>query len=165
MEELNPAEQLHEKIISQLEDYKIDYKKVEHEPTPTCEMSARARGEEIKIGGKTLLLKDKKDFRLFVLSAALSFDSQKARKILGSQKLRFATKEELKELVGVESGALPPFGRPLLPFDLFIDKSVLDNEKIAFNAGLLTCSFIMNAQDWFKTVKDNATIENFSTEV
>lgn len=138
------------------------YSSLTHEPTPTCEESAIARAEDIKIGGKTLLLKDKSDFRLFVLSAAKAFDSQKARKLLGSSKLRFASKDELKELVGVESGALPPFGRPLIPFDLYIDPSILDNEKIAFNAGLLTCSFIMNTQDWFNTIKAEAKIDCFT---
>lgn len=84
------------------------------------------------------------------MSAALTFDSRKARQILGSQKLRFATKEELRELTSAVSGALPPFGRPVQDFDLYIDKSLLENEVIAFNAGLLTCSFIMNTQDWYQ---------------
>ena len=38
----------------------------------------------------------------------------KIRKILKSQRLRFATKEELLDLAGVVKGALPPFGRDLI---------------------------------------------------
>lgn len=130
----------------------ITYRECDHEPTITSEQSAEARGEDIKIGGKTLLMKDKADFRLFVLSAAKQADSQKMRKILGSQKLRFATPDELLELAGVTKGALPPFGRPILPYDLYVDESIMENEKIAFNAGVLTKSIIMSVNDWRKII-------------
>ena len=140
------------------------YTEIEHAASLTCAESAKARGKDQKIGGKTLLLKDKNDFRLFTMSAALEFDSKKARHLLKSQKLRFATKEELMELTGAVSGALPPFGRPLQDLDLYIDESVLDNEEMAFNAGLLTCSFIMNTKVWFELVAPNATVASFTKD-
>ena len=140
------------------------FEEVEHGETLTCEDSAAARGKDKRIGGKTLLLKDKSGFRLFTMSAALEFDSQKARRILSSQKLRFATQEELKDLTGAVSGALPPFGRPVQDLDLYVDQSVLDNEEIAFNAGLLTCSFIMNTKEWFELVGPHATLSSFTKE-
>ncbi len=142
---------LTEKIRSLLEDNRIDYEERLHASVRTCEESARARGEEKKIGGKTLMLKDKKGmYHLFVLSAALNADSNKIRKILKSQKLRFATDDELKEIAGVEKGALPPFGRDILPFDLYVDESILENDRIAFNPGVTTLSFIMDVTDWLR---------------
>jgi hypothetical protein len=51
-----------------------DFREVQHAPTHTSEESARARGEELRIGGKALLLKTGDQFRLFVLSAARRFD-------------------------------------------------------------------------------------------
>lgn len=151
---------LHLSLRNYLKD--VQFEEIEHAPSMTCEESARARGKKQRIGGKTLLLKDKKGFRLFTMSAALEFDSQKARKLLGSQKLRFATSEELMSLCGALSGALPPFGRPLQDLDLYIDSSVLDNEEIAFNAGLLTCSFIMNTKIWFELVAPHAKVASFT---
>ena len=62
---------LTEKIFNILKERNIDYKYIEHAPTVTCEESAAARGEDIGIGGKTLLFKDKRDFRIFVISARL----------------------------------------------------------------------------------------------
>ena len=111
-----------ERIRHILESNQIDFKEIDHLETRTCEESAEARGEELKYGGKTILFKDKSDYRLFVISAALQIDNNKVRKILGSQKLRFATHEELMNLAGVESGALPPFGRDILPYDLYLDE-------------------------------------------
>lgn len=138
----------------------VTFEEIDHLPSKTCQQSAKARGRDIKIGGKTILFKDKKDYRLFVISAALQVDSNKVRKILKSQRLRFATAQELKELAGVEKGALPPFGRDILPYDLYVDKSITENQEIAFNAGLLTKSFILKVKDYLKLT--NPTICSFA---
>lgn len=145
---------LTEKIRSFLQQNRIEYEERSHMPVRTCDESATARGEEKKIGGKTLMLKDKHGaYHLFVLSAALEADSNKIRSILKSQKLRFATDRELKELGGVEKGALPPFGRDILPFDLYVDQSILENDRIAFNPGVNTLSFIMDVADWLRIAR------------
>jgi Ala-tRNA(Pro) deacylase len=121
---------------------------VHHEPTLTSEDSARARGEELRIGGKALLLKVNDEFRLFVLSAARQLDSAAIKQRFGAKKTRFASADELMELTGLVPGSVPPFGKPLLPFELYIDDSILENEKIAFNAGSLTDSVIMTVSDY-----------------
>ncbi|MBT3584652.1 MAG: hypothetical protein HN509_07080 [Halobacteriovoraceae bacterium] len=150
---MQQEKELTAKIRALLKAKKVAFKEVSHAPATTCEESAKARGEEVRIGGKTLLFKDKRDFRLFVISAAKQVDSNKVRKILGSQKLRFATTEELAELCSVEKGALPPFGRDILPFDLYLDQSITENQKIAFNAGDLHLSFIMEVSDYLNLVE------------
>ena len=132
---------------------KIDFQEIDHEPATTCEQSARVRGCDQKIGGKSILFKDKSDYRIFVMSAALQIDSKKVRKILKSGWLRFATNEELWEKAGVEKGALPPFGRGILPIDLYLDKSILKNEEIAFNAGTHTELIQMAYKDFEQLVK------------
>lgn len=125
-----------------------------HDRALTCEQSAMARGLDQKFGGKTLLFKDKNDFRLFVISASQQVDSAKVRSLLKSQKLRFATNHELGELCGVEKGALVPFGGGVIyPYDLYLDESILANELIAFNSGILTESIIMRTEDYLRLVK------------
>ncbi|MEZ6119409.1 MAG: hypothetical protein R3C28_22970 [Pirellulaceae bacterium] len=47
-------------------------------------------------------------------------------------------------------GSVPPFGHPILPFDLYVDEAILANQKIAFNAGLLTESFVMAMEDYLR---------------
>ena len=131
----------------------IAFREVRHEPTHTSEESARARGEELKVGGKALVLKVDETFRLFVLSAARQLDSAAIRHYFGAKRQRFATPEELHEITGLTPGAVPPFGRPVLPFDLFVDDSILENERIAFNAGLLTTSIIMSVKDYVGVTK------------
>src|SRR5579863_3722223 len=98
----------------------IEFREVHHEPTFTSEQSARARGEDLRNGGKALLLKGEDDkYRLFVLPADRKLDSAAIRKRLGFKRLRFANADELKELTGLVPGSVPPFGPPILPFDLY----------------------------------------------
>jgi len=132
------------------------YRTVRHGPTLTSEESARARGEDVRIGGKALLIKTDADFRLFVLSAALRLDSGALKKQLGVKSVRFATAEELRELTGLVPGSVPPFGKPILPFELFLDESILANEKIAFNAGSLTDSIVMAVADYRRVANPRA---------
>lgn len=126
----------------------IAYRHLHHEPTRTSEESARVRGKDIRVGGKALLIKIDTVFHLFVLSASLKFEASAARRRFGAKKVRFATSDELLEMTGLVPGSVPPFGRPILPFDLFVDESILANEKIAFNAGSLTESIIISVQDY-----------------
>jgi prolyl-tRNA editing enzyme YbaK/EbsC (Cys-tRNA(Pro) deacylase) len=138
----------------------ITFREVRHEPTRTSEDSARARGEDLRVGGKAIVLKVDKTFRVFVLSAACKLDSAAIKKHFNARKLRFATADELDGTTGLPPGAVPPFGHPILPFDLFVDESVLQNEVIAFNAGSLTTSIIMLTGDYLAIA--NPTIFAFS---
>jgi Ala-tRNA(Pro) deacylase len=127
----------------------VKFKEVSHAPTHTSEESARVRGESLSAGAKALLLKTDDVFRLFVLPADRQLDAKKVKQQLAVRSVRFATKEELLELTGLVPGAVPPFGRPVLPFELYGDASIGSVEdKVAFNAGALTTSIVMKASDW-----------------
>jgi len=137
------------RIRKLLSEANIGYREAHHEPTRTSEESAAARGEPLGVGAKALLLRTDEVFRLFVLPADRKLDSNAVRRHLGVRKTRFATLEELDELVGLVPGAVPPFGEPVLPFELYADEAVgMEYGKVAFNAGSLTDSIIMSASDW-----------------
>src|SRR5580692_1608866 len=124
------------KIRSWLSAEGVSFREVHHEPTRTSEDSARARGEELRVGGKALLIKVDDVYRLFVLSADRKLDSAAIKRHFSARKTRFATPEELMELTGLVPGSVPPFGRPLLPFELFADSSIGTRyDRVAFNAG------------------------------
>jgi Ala-tRNA(Pro) deacylase len=126
----------------------IRFRAVHHEPTRTSEDSARARGEDLRVGGKALLIKVDDIYRLFVLSADRKLDSAAVKRHFSARKTRFATAEELMELTGLVPGSVPPFGPPVMPFPLHVDPSVFANERIAFNAGSLTDSIVMSTSDY-----------------
>ena len=144
---------IHEAIRTLLDQHGIPYRSLHHEPTHTSEESARARGESVRIGGKALLIMTGDVFRLFVISAALKLDNAAVRHHFGTRRARFATPEELMNLTGLVPGSVPPFGRPILPFDLFLDESIPANDRIAFNAGTLTDSIIMPVSDYLRVAQ------------
>ena len=131
----------------------VAYRTVHHEPTYTAEDSAQARGEDVRIGGKALVVKVGEDFRLFVVSAARKLNSIAIKEHFDVKKIRFATPEELLQLTELVPGSVPPFGKPLLPFELFVDPSILNNERIAYNAGSLTDSIIMPVVDYLRIAR------------
>lgn len=143
------------RIQEWLDRERVEYRHLNHEPTPTSEDAARVRGESLEIGGKAILLKISGDafpsgFGLFVMSAAKKLDSSTIKKHFGVRKLRFATRDELFEQTGLVPGAVPPFGDPLFDYPLFVDLSISDNERIAFNAGSLQDSIIMSVTDYMR---------------
>jgi Ala-tRNA(Pro) deacylase len=132
-----------------LNSHNISYRELHHEPTFTSAESARVRGEELRIGAKAILLKTDDTFGLFVIPADGKLDSAAIKRHLGLKKLRFATAEELFEITGLVPGSVPPFGSPVLPVQLYADPAVgAGTGRIAFNAGSLTVSIIMDAGDW-----------------
>jgi prolyl-tRNA editing enzyme YbaK/EbsC (Cys-tRNA(Pro) deacylase) len=140
-------------ICSLLDERHVPYRTVHHQPTFTSEESAAARGEDVKIGGKAIVMKIDDTFKLFVLSAALKVDSKKIKEHFRAKSIRFATKEELMELTGLVPGSVPPFGPPVLPLPVYLDPSIMENEKIAFNAGSLTDSVILKTADYLSIVQ------------
>ncbi|HEX9658508.1 MAG TPA: YbaK/EbsC family protein [Bacteroidota bacterium] len=151
-----------ESITQFLQKQGIPFSTVHHEETRTSEESARARGEDISIGGKALLVKIDDAFRLFVISASQRVDSKKIKVHFGAKSIRFANEEELRRLTGLIPGAVPPFGRPIQDLDLFVDESITRNTKIAFNAGSLTDSIIMQTEDYLRAAKP--TVLSFSQQ-
>jgi prolyl-tRNA editing enzyme YbaK/EbsC (Cys-tRNA(Pro) deacylase)/ribosomal protein S18 acetylase RimI-like enzyme len=142
--------EVYDRIMALLRKREVGFREVHHRPTRTSEESAEARGEELRIGGKAILLKVHNSFKLFVFSAARRLDSSKVKRYFMVKRMRFATPEELFELTGLKPGSVPPFGPPILDFELFVDLSITENDRIAFNAGSLTDSIVMDVQDFLK---------------
>jgi len=143
------------KIIDMLTASGISYQERQHSPTYTSEQSAHVRGESLSSGAKAIVYKVQDQFSLFVMAATEKIDTKKVKtyfKSLGlrAKKTRFATEIELFDLTGLVPGSVPPFGRPILPFNLYVDPSLLDNEMISFNAGSLTYSITMTLKDYIK---------------
>jgi prolyl-tRNA editing enzyme YbaK/EbsC (Cys-tRNA(Pro) deacylase) len=147
------SDQVLDSIRRLLTDAGVPFREVNHAPTYTSEESARARGEELRTGGKAIVLKTDDTFRLFVLPADRKLDSAAVKRVLGVRKARFATPDELLELTGLVPGSVPPFGPPVLPFALYVDDAIRQNERIAFNAGSLMTSIILAVPDYLAVAK------------
>lgn len=144
-----PFGDIHARVIAHLTGAGVIFRQLHHPPTLTSEDSARARGEPLECGAKALLVKADDRFRLLVVPAHRKLSSKLARHALGAKQVRFATTDELLVLTGLLPGSVPPFGEPVLPFDLTADPDVGGTVgRVAFNAGTREDSVIMSLEDW-----------------
>jgi len=130
----------------------------EHEEVRTSEEAAKLRtGYTIRQGAKALIVKIKqqggiKKFVMVVIPGDKKFDNAKSKSILQAKEIRFATEEEVVEITnGVRPGGVPPFGN-LFGLEVYVDPSLLQNEKIVFNAGDRRFSIGIKSQDYKKLV-------------
>jgi len=140
-----------EKIKELLNSSGAEYSLKHHEPVYTSEQASRVRGDKLKQGAKAIIINTDNGFVLVVLSAERKINSKKLKKILKSKSLSFASHDKVKSF-GLESGSVPPFGS-FLGLKTYVDKSLLENEEISFNAGSLTDSIKMKLKDYLDIEK------------
>ena len=85
------------------------------------------------------------------IAADKKIDFKALESSLGT-KLSFASKEEVLKMANCESGSVPPFGK-LFGLPTFLDPSVLENEYVNFNIGLLTKSVRISKQDLLRLME------------
>jgi len=125
----------------------------EHAAVFTSEEAARVRGVELKTGVKALVLKTEDGrFVMGLVAADRRIDLKKLARVVGVKKLQLASAEEVLKLTGCEVGSVHPFGN-LFDLPTYLDRSVLENDTVNFNAGLHTVSVQMRAGDLVKAVK------------
>ena len=92
-------------------------------------------------------------YGLTVLPADYVIDMQELRAALGLDRARLATEKELSELFpDCELGAMPPIGS-LYDMPTFLESSLADEEKIAFNAGTHRDVAYLLMRDFRRVVK------------
>ena len=79
---------------------------------------------------KTILVKRKNQYHGLFLRGADQIDFKKLKTIIGKSSI--ASRDEVKEISGVDAGAVCPL---LLDVPVFVDKRVLDLEKLNFGSG------------------------------
>ncbi len=135
-----------ERVAQWLREAGVVFELLEHAPARTSEEAARVRGTRLQQGAKALVVRADERFVHCVLPADRRADNAALRALVGTRKLRFATREELLALTGCEPGAVPPFGN-LFGLPVLLDEALCANEQVVFNAGSNTVSITMQCAD------------------
>ena len=146
-------ENIRNEIIRLLKHHDVEFKHVNHEATPTCEDSAKARGTLMQEGIKSIILvgkSSKKNYQ-FNLPSHAKIDMKAIAQLVG-EKCEFESPEIIFERYGLKIGSIPPFGT-LLNLETYFDESISRCEKSAFNCGLLTESIIMSSKDLIRILE------------
>ena len=115
----------------------IKFTLYEHQAVYTCEEAKRYCGHIAGIACKNLLLRTKKGKRYFllVLPAQKRTNLKKFAKIVSENKVSFASSESLKEKLGLEAGAVSPFGLindTNKSVEVYVDSEIYNAEIVVF---------------------------------
>jgi len=138
---------LEEKIIGMLEDTKVAYEIVEHEPVYTNPAMAEALNVSESDTVKSLVLKTKEgDMIVLVLPGNKKVDWKQAAAGAKTKKVSFAKPEDVSEAVGCEVGCVPPFGH-MTEIPIYMDPDLTKKNFVYFNPGVHDKSFKIKAWD------------------
>jgi Ala-tRNA(Pro) deacylase len=135
----------------------IKFKSFLHPPVYTCEEAEQHNKGIRGIHSKNLFLKDKKSrrFYLVILPAHEKVDITRLEGITGDR-LKFANENDLKEVLGLGTGAVSPFG---LINDkeskgkLLIKKDVWDSDFVSFHPNVNIETLEIPGGDFHRFVK------------
>jgi len=140
-----------EKIASDIEERLrrsgADFRILEHAPVFTSEQAAIARGVELRTGVKALVCKTSDGgFLLALCPADRRVDLGLIARLEGTKRICLASPEEVREVTDCEIGSVPPFGHRT-PLKTYMDRRLLENERVNFNIGLHTRSASIGSGD------------------
>ena len=122
----------------------IEFEPFSHKPITTCEEGLEIAANLGSTCCKNLLLKNKKQFFLFVLDGKSRFNAKEASKFLNCGHLSFASTEELEALMKTYPGAVSLLG---LIFDVENRIQVVI-EKHLLDSCYVDCHPCNNAESW-----------------
>jgi Ala-tRNA(Pro) deacylase len=146
------APSIFDRLEAWLRQNGVPFTVLRHEPVFTSEQAAAVRGTSLASGAKALVIKADERFVLLVLPADRKLANRKARETLAVKSLRFATKDEVQNLTGLQPGSIPPFGS-LFGLATYCDPALAENSSINFNAGDHAISMQMAYADFISVEK------------
>ena len=146
-----------DRLVSMFTKENARFRIIEHAPEGRSDLVAGVRGTSIAQGAKAIVCAipvhgDREQYVLAVLAGDRRVDMKAVAKAVGGRKGSFAPTSLAEELTGCVVGAIPPvaFNSSL---KLVVDKQFLEREShIAFNAGRLDRSIVIDAADYARIV-------------
>ncbi len=144
-----------QKVYEALESLDISYVRHEHPPVFTVEEAEKHWGDIAGAHCKNLFLRNKKGNRhyLVVIESAKRADLKALEKQLGEDRLSFASPERLMRFLGLDTGAVSPFG--LLndsqkEVRVIIDQDLQEAETVNFHPNVNTATIGLSFSDFQK---------------
>lgn len=153
---------IHQQLIDLLTRENAQFRVMSHEPVGKCEAVSALRGTALGQGAKALVCKVKgngvNQHVLAILAADQQADLAKVATHMGGLRASLASPVEVDALTGCVFGAIPPFSfHPALK--LVADPLLFEHfDEIAFNAGRLDKSIILNALDYLRIARPEMVV-------
>ena len=147
-------------ILQILEKSDISYKLIEHEPVFTMEQATEVCNHKPEQGVKTLLTKlyiTKRQFEYWLIiwqgNEQIPFAEICSK--LDFKRNRLAQPEEVIDTLGIEIGALAPFGYDN-EYPVIFDKRLLEQEQVFINAGVHDKTIALAPEDLLQLVTEHS---------
>ncbi|WP_436858448.1 YbaK/prolyl-tRNA synthetase associated domain-containing protein [Citrobacter tructae] len=154
MSEVTTGVMTHQRLLDLLALEGARFRVISHEAVGKCEAVSEIRGTALGQGAKALVCKVKgngvNQHVLAILPADQQADLSRLATFLGGLRASLASPAEVDALTGCVFGAIPPFSfHPQLK--LVADPLLFERySEIAFNAGVLDKSIILNTDDYLR---------------
>ena len=141
------------RVKDYLEQNTVPYSHCTHRLAYTAQEVAAAQHVPGKQMAKTIVLKTDSQFVMVVLPAVMKINMKALRDELPFSHVELATEKEFAELFAdSELGAMAPFGN-LYGLPVFVDKSLVEDAEIVFNAGTHVDTIRIKYADFSRLVK------------
>lgn len=142
-----------QKVYDVLEKLNISYVKHEHPPVFTVEQAEQHWENITGARCKNLFLRNKKGNRhyLVILESSKKAALKSLEKQLGEDRLSFASEERLRKYLGLETGAVSPFGLindSREEVQVVIDRDLKKAERINFHPNVNTATVGVSFEDF-----------------
>jgi Ala-tRNA(Pro) deacylase len=143
------------KVYKVLEELCVSYTRHDHPPVYTVEEAEKHWTDITGAHCKNLFLRNKRGNRhyLLILEASKSADLKALTKMLGEDRLSFASEERLNRYLDLEAGAVSPFG--LINdrdkhVQVLMDEDLRKAEKLNFHPNVNTATVGLSFTDFEK---------------
>lgn len=153
--EIKDVPSIHTQLLTMLQNGEADFQVMEHVSAGKSEEVAEARGTEVGQGAKALACKmffesGVKRNVLAVMPADCRLDKAKLASCFGAKKVKLLSVDDSQTITRCVVGAIPPFSFSK-DLELVCDPELPNRyKKIAFNAGRLDTSIIMDVNDYLR---------------
>ncbi len=141
------------KLKEFLDSHHVEYITISHSKAYSAQKTAATAHIPGKELAKTVIVKFDEKMAMVVLPASYRVDFEQLKIASGASKVEMSSENEFRDIFpDCEVGAMPPFGN-LYGMDVYVAKSLAEDEEIAFNACSHTELVRMSYKDFDKLAK------------
>lgn len=160
---------LYKNIINILNSQNISFEELEHEESKSCDDSKifRQKAWFTGIWSKNIVFHAKQEFYLVTTIWDKDIKARKFKKEFWTKDIRFATQDEITNILKAIIWSIPPFGFVNENIKIFVDSEIFENEYFMFNPWISTKTIRIKTSDLekiYKTLKNEVKIFDFSGE-
>lgn len=145
-----------ENILKILKENSIEFDLFEHAESKSC-LDSKCFRQELWFEGvwsKNIVFHAKWEFYLVTTIWDKEIKARKFKKEFKTKDIRFATQDEITEVLNAKIWSIPPFWFENKNIKIFVDKEIFENEFFMFNPFIATKTIRLKTKDLEKIYKN-----------